>query len=164
MQSNIEWFSHYIFFDSHRIFLTPFLKAIMTRPYMPVSIASGLPSAVERKYLSSGCGAVMAYRSGSGDLETIAKAALMTCPMIFEVRQVVSDCIHMLVTLSLDKYFKMYVEHIYVEHISRKIRFAMCLVYHRFYILCLILSDDWMYMMCVFTLHRQISETSGSTS
>ncbi|KAK3092024.1 hypothetical protein FSP39_024509, partial [Pinctada imbricata] len=61
-------------------------KATMVKAYEPVS-STGSYSAIEQTYLSSGCGVKMGYRSGSGDLNEIARAALKGCTMKFEAIQ-----------------------------------------------------------------------------
>ena len=59
----------------------------MKQSYEPVSVTSGY-SAYEKKYLSSGCGAKLEFRDmTTTQLMEIARAALMMCPIIFEVNK-----------------------------------------------------------------------------
>nr|XP_022317995.1 uncharacterized protein LOC111121142 [Crassostrea virginica] len=49
--------------------------------------ANGHSNADKKRYLRSGCGAVISYRTPGGDINEIKKAALTLCPIIFEENQ-----------------------------------------------------------------------------
>ncbi|XP_062571748.1 uncharacterized protein LOC134233763 [Saccostrea cucullata] len=61
-------------------------KLKIDKGYEPISVTSGYTPTDRKNYLSSGCGAVISYRT-SGDVNEIAKAALTLCPVIFEQNQ-----------------------------------------------------------------------------
>ena len=57
---------------------------MIDKGYEPMFNTSSYPEP-RRTYLSSGCGAILGYEGGTGNLQHIARAALMKCPVLFEV-------------------------------------------------------------------------------